>query len=154
MRSYEAADLYEEPEPAPARVPGDPPPSLGLSRMRLAVLVAGFLCLYLVGMFARQVGEAAAAGSQADQMRARNAEMQAEIDSLQAELQLIQQQSFIGSTARGYGLGSAGEVTVTLDSKAPPLPSDAPGSASIVRAPAPVTQSPLEAWLSALFGSG
>ena len=128
--------------------------SLSLSRRRLAVLVAGFLCLYLVGVFARQVGEAAAASEQADQMRDRNAALQEDLGSLQAELELIQQRGFIDSTARGYGLGVAGELTVTLDPNAPQLPADAPGSAGIVPSAQAGQQSPLEAWLEALFGAG
>jgi type II secretory pathway pseudopilin PulG len=127
--------------------------SMGLSPRRLAVLVAGFLCLYMVGVFARQVGEAASASAEADAMRARNAALRQDLDSLRAELELIQQPGFVGSTARGYGLGSAGELTVTLDPHAPPLPPDAPGSVGIRPEPGTVTQSPLEAWLQALFGS-
>ncbi len=129
-------------------------PRPSLSRRRLAVLVAGFLCLYLVGVFARQVGEAAAASSQADQMRDRNTALEQDLESLRAELELIQQRGFIDSTARGYGLGVAGELTVTLDPNAPPLPADAPGSAGIVSSPAGPREGPLEAWLEALFGGG
>jgi hypothetical protein len=127
-------------------------PSLSLSRRRLAVLVAGFLCLYLVGVFARQVGEAAAASDQADRMRDRNAALRSDLAALREELALIQQQGFVDSTARGYGLGTAGELTVTLDPNAPPLPADAPGSVGIADASGQNDKSPLEAWLEALFG--
>ena len=127
---------------------------LSLSRRRLAVLVAGFLCLYLVGVFARQVGEAAAASTQADQMRQRNTALEQDLDSLRTELDLLQQPGFIDSTARGYGLGVAGELTVTLDPNAPPLPDDAPGATGIASSSRGAQESPIEAWLEALFGTG
>jgi type II secretory pathway pseudopilin PulG len=146
-----AAELEAQADPSSA---GAHVPRPSFSRRRLAVLVAGFLCLYLVGVFARQVGEAAAASNQADQMRQRNAALQQDLDSLRTELELIQQRGFIDSTARGYGLGTAGEMTVTLDPNAPPLPADAPGSAGIASSPAGAQGSPLEAWLEALFGAG
>ena len=131
---------------------GGPGPSLNLSRRRLAVIVAGFLCLYLVGVFARQVGEAAAASDQAERMRDRNAALQQDLESLRVELDLIQQRGFIDSTARGYGLGLPGELAITLDPNAPALPADAPGSTGIAPPSGAVREGPLEAWLEALFG--
>ena len=95
------------------------------------MIVAGLVCLWLVGVFAHQVGEAAAAADQVDAMRARNAAVVGEIDSLQAELKVIQQTGFIDFTARGYLLGSPREIPFTIDPAAPPLPADAPGSTGI-----------------------
>jgi hypothetical protein len=154
MRRNEVDAASEQKARTEIAVSGGPGPSLGLSRRRLAVLVAGFLCLYLVGVFARQVGEAAAASEQADRMRDRNAALRQDLDSLRNELELIQRQVFIDSTARGYGLGVAGELTVTLDPNAPPLPVDAPGSIGIAESSSTAAGSPLEAWLEALFGDG
>ena len=136
-----------------ARASVEPRPSLGLSRRRVAVIFAGLICLWLVGVFARQVGEAAAASDQADAMRARNAAVVREIDSLQAELKTIQQPGFIDSAARGYLLGSVREVPFTIDPSAPSLAPDAPGSTGIRVEPPKTTESPLDAWLKALFGS-
>ena len=136
-----------------ARASGEPRPSLGLSRRRLAVLVAGFVCLWLVGVFARQVGEAAAAADQADAMMARNASLQRDIDALQSELKLIQQPGFVDSTARGYMLGSGREIPFTIDPQASPLSSNAPGSTGIRPKVASQSDSPLNAWLKVLFGS-
>jgi hypothetical protein len=147
MEADESSDDLE------ARAPGEPRPSLGLSRRRLAVLVAGFVCLWLVGVFARQVGEAATAADQAEAMRARNAIVQRDIDSLQSELKLIQQPGFVDSAARGYMLGSAREIPFTIDSHASPLPSNAPGSTGIRPEVSPQPDSPLDAWLKVLFGS-
>ena len=151
MKRLEAGELSDDAE---ARASGEPRPSLGLSRRRLAVLVAGFVCLWLVGDFARQVGEAATAADQAEAMKARNAALQSDIDALQSELKLIQQPGFVDSTARGYMLGSAREIPFTIDPQASPLPSNAPGSTGIRPEVAPVSDSPLDAWLKVLFGSG
>ncbi|MGD0861599.1 MAG: hypothetical protein ABSA21_02425 [Candidatus Limnocylindrales bacterium] len=136
-----------------ARASVEARPSFGLSRRKLAVAVAGFICLWLVGVFARQVGEAAAAADQVDAMKARNAAVESDIKSLQAELELIQQPGFVDSTARGYMLGSPREIPFTIDPSAPPLPPDAPGSIGIKPQPATQPETPLDAWLKALFGS-
>ena len=149
MRRNEVdADAEQE-----ARASAEPRPSLGLSRRKLAVIVAGLVCLWLVGVFAHQVGEAAAAADQADAMRARNAAVVNEIDALQAELDVIQQTGFVDFTARGYMLGSAREIPFTIDPAAPALPADAPGSIGIKPQVVSQPESPLESWLQALFGS-
>jgi cell division protein FtsB len=123
------------------------------SRRRIAVIFAGLVCLWMVGVFARQVGEAATAADQAEMTRARNAAVERDIEALQAELKLIQQPAFVNSTARGYLLGTSREIPFTIDQHAPPLPSNAPGSAGVKPAPTPPAGSPLDAWLNTLFGS-
>ena len=75
-------------------------------------------------------------------MRDRNAALQQDLESLRVELDLIQQRGFIDSTARGYGLGLPGELTITLDPNAPPLPADAPGSTGIASSPGSVRTGP------------
>lgn len=117
------------------------------------MMVAGLVCLWLVGVFAHQVGEAAAAADQADAMRTRNAAVMREIDSLQAELKMIKQPGFVDFTARGYMLGSAREIPFAIDPAALALPSDAPGSTGIKPRVVSQAQSPLESWLQVLFGS-
>jgi hypothetical protein len=128
-------------------------PHLPLTRGRLAVLFAGFVILWLVGVFARQVGEAAAAADQADAMRVRNEAVVRDIHALQAELKLIGEPGFVDSAARGYLLGSPREIPFIVDPDASPLPSDAPGSTGIAPSTDATTQSPLDAWMRALFGS-
>ena len=128
-------------------------PTISFTRRRLALLLAGLFALWLVGVFARQVGEAASAASQADQMRARNAAVERDVASLERELTLIQQPAFVSQMARGYLLGSSREVPFTLDPKAPPLPANAPGSTGIKPDIAGQSQSPLDSWLQVLFGS-
>jgi hypothetical protein len=141
------------PEESEARSAPSAGATLPLNRRRVAMLVAGLFALWLVGVFARQVGDAAAAANQADQMRARNVAMERDIASIEAELQLIKQPAFVSQMARGYLLGSPREVPFTIDPNAPPLPSDAPGSVGISPAAQTSEDSPLDSWLQALFGS-
>ncbi len=143
-------------EPPPDDLEARPPsvggPKLPLGRRRVALLVAGLFALWLVGVFARQVGDAAAAANQADQMRARNAAMERDVASLEAELQLIKQPAFVAQMARGYLLGSPREIPFTIDPNAQPLPPDAPGSAGIRHDAEAQGGSPLDSWLGVLFG--
>src|ERR1035437_9573628 len=90
--------------------PSLPGPTISFTRRRLALLVAGLFVLWLVGVFARQVGEASSAASQADQMRARNAAVERDVASLERGLTLIQQPAFVYEMARGYLLGSPREI--------------------------------------------
>jgi hypothetical protein len=129
-------------------------PSLPLTRRRFAVIFGGLFALWLVIVFAGQAGEAATASNQADLLRARNAAIKADIESLQKELVLIQQPAFVAQMARAYLLGSPREIPFVIDPNASPLPDDAPGSVGIQSNVATEKESPLEAWLQALFGSG
>jgi hypothetical protein len=117
------------------------------------MLVSGLFALWLIGVFARQVGEASAASAQADQLKARNAAISRDIQSLDRELALIKQPAFVAEMARGYLLGSPGEIPFVVDPNAPPLPSDAPGSEGIQPAPPARPATPLDSWLQAIFGS-
>jgi cell division protein FtsB len=137
----------------PAPPSSSPGASISLTSRRLALLVGGLVALWLVGVFARQVGEASSAANQADQMRVRNEAMARDIASLEQELKLIQQPAFVSQMARGYLLGSPREIPFTVDSSAAPLPADAPGSIGIKPDPPAQVASPLESWLQALFGS-
>ena len=51
--------------------------------------------------------------------------------ALERELDRIQQRRFILQQARANGLGGHKEIAFTLDSNAPPLAADAPGSAAL-----------------------
>jgi hypothetical protein len=118
------------------------------------LLVAGLFALWLIGVFVRQVGEAASAANQADQMRARNAAMERDVASLEREIQLIQQPGFVSQSARGYLIGTPGEIPFTVDPSAPALPADAPGSVGIKPDASVQNASPLDSWLQVLFGTG
>jgi hypothetical protein len=139
--------------PASGQKPDSGVPPL-VNRRRLAVLFGGLVALWLVGVFARQVGDAAAAANQADLMRARNVAMARDISSLETELKLIKEPAFVAEMARGYLLGSPVEVPFTVNKAGSPLPSDAPGSEGIQPSGAAAAPSPFESWLEALFGSG
>jgi cell division protein FtsB len=130
-----------------------PAPNVSITRRRLALLVAGLFGLWLVGVFARQVGEASSAAGQADQMRARNAAIERDIASLEQEIKLVKQPAYVAQAARAYLLGSPLEIPFTLDPNAPALPADAPGSAGIKPDAPTQPSSPLDSWLQVLFGS-
>ena len=128
-------------------------PIAGITQRRMAILVGVLVAAWIVLLFARQVGDAAAASGRAGAMIADNAVRHAEVAALERELNRIQQPRFILLQARAHGLGGHNEIAFTLDPGAPPLPSDAPGSAAL-RVGAAVSITPLESWLRILFGSG
>ncbi len=137
--------------------PGEPDlatlPIVGISQRRLATLLGALVAAWIIILFARQVGDAAAASARADAMIADNAARHAQVAALDRELARIQQPRFVLLQARAHGLGGHNEIPFTLDPGAPPLPTDAPGSAAL-RVGAPVSVSPLDRWLTLLFGSG
>lgn len=127
-------------------------PIAGFTQRRVAIVLGALVAAWIVLLFARQVGEASAASSRAETMVSENAVRHAEIAGLERELDRIQQRRFILQQARAHGLGGHKEIAFTLDNDAPSLPADAPGSAALrVGAPAAIT--PLESWLSLLFGA-
>ena len=128
-------------------------PIVGITRRRLATVLGALLAAWVVILFARQVSEASAATARAEAMVAANAARKAEIVALEQELDRIQQPRFILQEARGYGLGGSKEIPFTLAPGASPLPADAPGSAA-KRVGAETSSSPLEHWLTLLFGPG
>ena len=145
-----------DPRDAPS---GGRPPSLeglsvaGLTRRRAGWLVATFIAAWIVVVFARQVGDAAAKAAEADRARTANAALTADVSALQRELRLVQEPSFIAQQAHGQGLGGPRDHAFTLAQDAPPLSADAPGSASVRLGGDPTPPSPLESWLDLLFGS-
>lgn len=143
----------EGPDGAAEASPSLPSVSVaGLSRKRLAWIVACVVAGWILLTFARQVGEAAEASARADRTRADNASITAELDRLRAELTFIQDPRFITLQARAYGVGTRREKPFTLAVGAPPLPPDAPGSASQRVGYRPLERTPLEAWIQLLFG--
>ena len=139
---------------APVRVAPDLAalPIVGITRRRMAALIGVLLAAWIVILFARQVGEAQAATSRAETLAVGNRSLQLEVAALERELDLIGRQRYVVQQARAYGLGSTREIAFTLSPDAPPLPPDAPGSAA-VRVGAPRSDvSPLERWLTVLFG--
>jgi hypothetical protein len=152
-------DAPDEPRPSSADAlgvrPGEPDlaalPVVGITRRRLAIGLGVLLTAWIVIVFARQVSEAAAATGRAEAMVAANGAKRAEIAGLEGELERIQQPRFVLQQARAYGLGSPREIPFTLAPGAPALGANAPGSAGL-RVGAPTSVSPLESWLTLLFG--
>jgi hypothetical protein len=144
--------------PAPEQV--RPPAELALRSLPVAMVnrrragwaIGVLVSVWIVAVFARQVGDASAAASRADQVRVGNAALAQQVAALQHEREVVQDRAFIEFQARGYGLGNAQDQRFTLAQNAPPLASNAPGSASVRLAPEPTPVSPLDSWLSLLFG--
>jgi cell division protein FtsB len=149
-----APNLGAAPTPAAAGALGSLAdlPVAGLTRRRVAILLAALLAAWVIVLFARQVGEASEATARADAMRASNGQLEVEVSALESELALIQRQAFIAQAARQYRLGKAREIPFALADDAPALPADAPGS-GLVRLGSTTRQpSPLDAWARLLLG--
>lgn len=124
----------------------------GITRRRVGWIAAGLLSAWIVIVFARQAGDAASASNRADAIARDNAALAAEVASLERELQIITKPAYIAQQARAYGVGSAKEIPFTLDSSVPAPGPDAPGSASLRVGGVDDRPTPLESWLSLLFG--
>lgn len=124
----------------------------GITRRHLAGLIGVLVAIWIVVVFARQVGDAQAAASRAEQIARDNVTLSTEVAGLARELDQIQRQRYIEQQARGYGLGASKEIPFVLTEDAPPLADDAPGSASVRLGADRSRASPLESWLTVLFG--
>ena len=127
-------------------------PIVGITRRRMMILVSALLAAWIVVAFARQVGEASDAMGRAQDIASANAALRLEVAALERELELIARQRYIEQQARAYGLGGSREVPFTLANDAPPLPDDAPGSAALRVGATGDGVTPLERWLTVLFG--
>jgi cell division protein FtsB len=128
-------------------------PVAGLTRRRIGFLIGALVAAWMLVLFARQVIEASDAASRAEAMRASNGALEADVEALERELDLIQRQTYVQQQAREFRLGRPTEVPFILDDAAPPLGVDAPGSAAARLGAAAEPASPLESWLDLLFGS-
>jgi len=126
-------------------------PIAGLTRGRLLLLAGLFAAAWIVFAFWRQVGAAGELTDRADGLRSGNAELESRVAQLQAELELVQTPQYVALQARGYRLGSSGEIPFTLEPNAPKLPADAPGSAAKAIGAEADDERPIEAWLTLLF---
>ena len=129
-------------------------PIAGIGRRQIVLILGAVATVWIVVLFARQIGDASAASTRAEDLVVANETLRDDIEGYRRELALIQRQEYILIQARGYGLGKGREIPFSLAPDAPPLPPDAPGSAA-VRVGAdvePVT--PFDRWMELLFGPG
>jgi cell division protein FtsB len=126
----------------------------GITRRRVGWAAAGLVAVWIVIVFARQVGDAATAASRATQLAQDNAALAAEVESLQAEVDRIVLPAYVAIQARGHGLGAANEIPFSLAPSVPAPIDGAPGSSSVRLGARVDHQTPLESWLSMLFGPG
>jgi hypothetical protein len=124
----------------------------GITRRRVGLLMVAFLSAWILFVFARQVADTAAKAAEADRARVSNVHVAQNVADLQRELALIQEQAFITQQAHGLGLGTAKDHAFALAADAPALADDAPGSAAVRLGGQAERQTPLESWLSILFG--
>jgi hypothetical protein len=144
-----------EPEAPQAAVPDlSALPIAGIGRRQLALILGAVATVWIVVLFARQIGDASAASTKSEDLAAANETLRDDIEGYRRELALIQRQEYILIQARGYGLGKGREIPFSLAADAPSLPPDAPGSAA-VRVGADVERAtPFERWMELLFGPG
>ena len=124
----------------------------GITRRRVGFVAAALMSAWIVLVFARQASEASEAAARADQIARDNATLAAEVASLEQELQLIRRPEYIAQQARAYGIGSPVEIPFTVDPSVPAPGPDAPGSAALRLGAPQDPGSPLDTWLSLLFG--
>lgn len=126
----------------------------GITRRRVGWVAAALLSVWIVVVFARQVGDAGAAASRAAQLATDNTALAAEVTALQHEVDLVVRPEYVAIAARGHQFGVGREVAFTLDPSVPSPVDGAPGSASARLGAHVEQQTPLESWLSLLFGPG
>jgi len=124
----------------------------GITKRRVGWVAAAFVAAWIVVIFARQASDGASAAAKADQVAADNAALAAEVAALEHELKLIQRPAYVSQQARAYRMGNSNEIPFTLDSSVPSPGPDAPGSASARVGADEERVTPLESWLSLLFG--
>ena len=147
--------VFSPPRPVVVLAP-DPGaiPMATISPRRLLHVVAAIAIAWSVISFGRQVATASAASNHADELRAANVAVTDQVAAMQRELTIIQEQRFVDLQARAYRLGNRDEIAFALEGGAPPLPADAPGSASVRLGADARSASPIERWFDLLFGPG
>ena len=118
----------------------------------MAVIAAAMLAAWIVIAFGRQVSEASAASARAQDIASGNAALRLEVAAMERELDAIARQRFVEQQARAYRVGGSREIPFALAPDAPALAADAPGSAAVRLGAESEHVSPLERWLTVLFG--
>jgi len=109
--------------------------------------------VWLVFVFARALGDVDHATARQQTVANEASALEARLSADKRELALVQTDAFQRLQARAYGLGAVGEVAFSLPQDAPSPPPITPlGAAQAATGVAADTTSPLDAWLSLLFG--
>jgi len=124
----------------------------GITRRRVGFVASLLVGAWIVIVFARQVGDATTAANRASDLAAANTALAAEVESLQAEVDAITRPEHVSLAARAYQLGGSKEIPFTLDPSVAAPVDGAPGSASLRLGVVRDRPTPLESWLSLLFG--
>lgn len=127
-------------------------PVVGITPRRLAGMLGAVVAAWILIAFARQAGVAAEASARAQELRLSNVQLASDVEAIQRELELIQRPQYIAIEMRAYRLGRAREIPFTLAPGMPPLGPNAPGSAAERIGEQAPRVTPLESWLSLLFG--
>ena len=127
-------------------------PIAGLTRRRVAMIASAMLAAWIVIAFARQVAEASDASTRAQDIATGNALLSLEVAAMERELEAVGRQRFVEQQARAHGVGGVDEIAFTLAPDTPPLAADAPGSAAVRLGVEVEDVSPMERWLTVLFG--
>ena len=126
----------------------------GITRRRVGWLAATLVSIWIVVVFARQVGDATAAADRAVKLATDNTALAAEVAALEQELAQVTKPEYIDQEARAYQLGKPADIPFALDGSVPPPGDGAPGSAALRLGADIDRQTPLESWLALLFGPG
>jgi hypothetical protein len=129
-------------------------PVAGITPRRLASGLGVLVAIWIVIVFARQAGETSEASARVSDLERSNTQLAADVVGLETELRLIQRPAYINQQARAFQLGKPREIPFQLAPDAPPLAADAPGSAAARLGEDAPRVTPLESWLSLLFGPG
>jgi hypothetical protein len=127
-------------------------PVIGITRRRVGWASATFVAIWIVIVFARQIGDAQTAANQATQLAADNAALSAEVAALEHEAEMVIRPDYVGLESRAHQFGKPKEIPFTLDPSVAAPVDGAPGSASVRLGAAADRQTPIESWLSLLFG--
>jgi cell division protein FtsB len=130
-------------------LPSPPSRRLRPTWLPIALAVGLILALWFVVAFARTMGQLSEATARAAAVRADNAALTQRLAEAQKESALLQSDAYLRFAARSFGMGGPGERAFGLEPGAPAPPpvtplGDTPAS--------PTPQTPLDSWLSLLFG--
>lgn len=119
------------------------------TRVHVAFLIAVVVAFWVVLAFSRTMAQLNEATERAASVRADNAVLTSRLAQAQTESALLQSDAYLRFEARGFGMGKPGERAFGL---APGAPEPAPMVPLGGSAAAQTQPTPLENWLSLLFG--